>query len=134
MSFEYECRRVRRRHAESQKESRSMNKSELIAAIADQSGVSNKDAGACLDAFCDVVASTVAGGGKVAVPGWMSFEHTIRAARTARNPQTGAAIDVPEKAAVKIKAGAKLKSAVAAGSAAPAAEAPAAEAPAAPAW
>ena len=120
-----------------------MNKSELIAAIADQAGVSNKDAGACLDAFCDVVASTVAGGGKVAVPGWMSFEHTIRAARTARNPQTGAAIDVPEKAAVKIKAGAKLKSAVASGSAAPGAaaaeeapaeEAPAEEAPAAPAW
>ena len=42
-----------------------MNKSELIAVIADQAGVSNKDAGACLDAFCDVVASTVAGGGKV---------------------------------------------------------------------
>ncbi len=125
-----------------------MNKSELIAAIADQAGVSNKDAGACLDAFCDVVASTVADGGKVAVPGWMSFEHTIRAARTARNPQTGAPIDVPEKAAVKIKAGAKLKSAVASGSAAPGAaaaeeapaeeapaeEAPAEEAPAAPAW
>ncbi|MDG2908049.1 MAG: HU family DNA-binding protein [Acidimicrobiales bacterium] len=115
-----------------------MNKSELIAAIADQAGVSNKDAGACLDAFCDVVASTVADGGKVAVPGWMSFEHTIRAARTARNPQTGVPIDVPEKAAVKIKAGAKLKSAVASGSAAPGAavaeEAPAEEAPAAPAW
>ena len=110
-----------------------MNKSELIAAIAEQAGVSNKDAGACLDAFCDVVSTTVAGGGKVAVPGWMSFEHTIRAARTARNPQTGAPIDVPAKAAVKIKAGAKLKSAVAGGSAAPSAEPDEPDEPAAPA-
>jgi len=93
-----------------------MNKSELIAAISNQAGVSNKDAGACLDAFCDVVGSTVAGGGKVSVPGWISFEHTIRAARTARNPQTGAPVYVPAKAAVKVKVGAKLKSTVAAGS------------------
>ena len=113
-----------------------MNKSELIAAMAEQAGVSNKDAGACLDALCDTVAAEVAGGGKVAVPGWISFEHTIRAARTARNPQTGAPIDVPAKAAVKIKAGAKLKNAVAAGGAAPTEEAPTEEAPAeeAPAW
>ncbi|MDP6976769.1 MAG: HU family DNA-binding protein [Acidimicrobiales bacterium] len=92
-----------------------MNKSELTAAVAEAAGVSNKDAGACLDAFCDVVAGEVAGGGKVSIPGWLSFEHTIRAARMARNPRTGEAINVPAKAAVKIKAGAKLKNAVAAG-------------------
>ncbi len=88
-----------------------MNKSELIAAMADQAGVSNKDAGACLDALFDVVAGEVGGGGKVAVPGWISFEQTDRAARTARNPQTGAPIYVPATKAVKVKAGSKLKAA-----------------------
>jgi len=134
MSFDHDCRRDLRRHRESQEGSRSMNKSELIAAIAEQAGVSNKDAGACLDAFCDVVASEVAGGGEVKVPGWVSFSHTVRAARTARNPQTGDPIDVPAKAAVKIKAGAKLKSAVADGSAAPGGAPAEPAAPAAPAW
>ncbi len=49
-----------------------MNKSDLIAAMADRAGVSNKDAGGCLDAFFDVVAGEVAAGGdKVSIPGWL---------------------------------------------------------------
>ena len=86
-----------------------MNKSELIAAMADKAGVSNKDAGACLDALFDVVADVVAAGqDKVNVPGWISFEQTTRKARKGRNPQTGEAIDIPESKAVKVSAGSKL--------------------------
>ena len=55
-----------------------MNKSDLIAAMAEKAGVSNKDAGACLDAMFDVVADAVAAGNeKVTVPGWISFEQTV---------------------------------------------------------
>ena len=104
-----------------------MNKSDLIAAMADRAGVSNKDAGACLDAMFDVVSDVVAAGEeKVNVPGWISFEQTTRKARMGRNPQTGEALHIPESKAVKVSAGSKLKAAAKSGGAAPA---PAPEAP-----
>ena len=93
-----------------------MNKSDLIAAMAEKAGVSNKDAGACLDAMFDVVADAVAAGNeKVTVPGWISFEQTIRKARQGRNPQTGEAISIPATKAVKVSAGSKLKAAAKSG-------------------
>jgi len=88
-----------------------MNKSELIAAMAAGAGVSQKDAGACLDAMMDAVASEVRGGGKVNVPGWLSFEQVERAARMGRNPATGAEMHIAASTAVKVKAGSKLKAA-----------------------
>ena len=96
-----------------------MNKSDVIAAMADRAGMSNKDAGACLDAFFDVVADAVAAGGdKVSIPGWISFEQVHRAARTARNPQTGEPVQVQAAARTVARHGGG------------AAEAP----PAAPSW
>ena len=93
-----------------------MNKSDLIAAMAEKAGVSNKDAGACLDAMFDVVADAVAAGNeKVTVPGWISFEQTVRKARQGRNPQTGEAISIPATKAVKVSAGSKLKAAAMSG-------------------
>ena len=93
-----------------------MNKSDLIAAMADKAGVSNKDAGACLDAMFDVVADAVAAGNeKVTVPGWISFEQTVRKARMGRNPQPGEAISIPATKAVKVSAGSKLKAAAKSG-------------------
>ena len=104
-----------------------MNKSELIGAMAGRAGVSNKDAGACLDAFFDVVAGEVAAGGaKVSVPGWISFEQVVRAARKGRNPQTGEEIQVAATRACKISVGSKMKAAAKSGGAPAAPAAPAA--------
>jgi len=115
-----------------QKRRCSMNKSGLIGAMAESAGVSNKDAGACLDAFFEVVAAEVAAGdAKVSVPGWISFEQVIRAARKGRNPQTGEEIQVAATRACKVSVGSKLKAAAKSSGApgAPAFEAPAPEAP-----
>ncbi len=92
-----------------------MNRSELIEAVSKRSGVSGNDVDATLKGLFEVVAATVAKGDeKITLPGFISFEQTDRAARTARNPQTGAPIQVPASKAVKISAGSKLK-AIAAG-------------------
>lgn len=91
-----------------------MNKAELVAAVADKAGVTQKQAGDVLDAFLDVAADVVSkDGGKLALPGWLTIEQKRAAARQARNPQTGAIIDIPAKNTVKISAGSKLKAAAA---------------------
>lgn len=96
-----------------------MTKTELVAAIAERTGVAKADVERTLNGFQDIVMQKVATGSeKVTIPGFLSFEQTRRAARKARNPQTGAVIDVPAANAVKISAGAKLK-AVAKGTEAP---------------
>ncbi len=92
-----------------------MNRSELIDAVSDRSGVSSGDVDATLKGLFEVVAGVVAkGDDKITLPGFLSFEQVDRAARTGRNPQTGERIDVPASKAVKISAGSKLK-AIAAG-------------------
>jgi DNA-binding protein HU-beta len=92
-----------------------MNRSELVDAIAERSGVAKGDVDAALKGLFDVVANVVAkGDDKISIPGWISFEQTDRSARTGRNPQTGAELQIPASKAVKISAGSKLK-AIAAG-------------------
>jgi DNA-binding protein HU-beta len=89
-----------------------MTKTELVAAIADRSGVSKADVERALNGFQEVVQETVAAGtDKITIPGFLSFEQTHRAARKGRNPRTGEEIQVPASKAVKISAGAKLKAA-----------------------
>lgn len=96
-----------------------MNRSELIDAVADRSGVARGDVDAVLKGFQDVVSSTVAKGEeKITIPGFLSFEQGARSARTGRNPQTGETIQVAASKTVKISAGSKLK-AIAAGKEAP---------------
>ena len=96
-----------------------MNRSELVDAIAERSGVSGRDVDATLKGFFDVVAGVVArGGDKITSPGWISFEQGNRSARTGRNPQTGETIHMPATTTCKISAGSKLK-AIAAGKEAP---------------
>lgn len=90
----------------------SLNKGDVVAAIAAEAGLTQKDAGAALDAFFAVVAQAVAKGTKVSIPGWVSFEQTARAARAGRNPATGATIQIPASKSVKVSAGSKLKAAV----------------------
>ena len=86
-----------------------MNKTELIAAIADQAELSKKDAEAALKAFVDVVASELQKGEKVQLVGFGTFEVSERAAREGRNPQTGETMTIQASKAPKFKAGKALK-------------------------
>ncbi|MEU7072986.1 HU family DNA-binding protein [Streptomyces narbonensis] len=89
-----------------------MNRSELIAALAERAEVTRKDADAVLAALAEIVGEVVAKGDeKVTIPGFLTFERTHRAARTARNPQTGAPIEIGAGYSVKVSAGSKLKEA-----------------------
>ncbi len=89
-----------------------MNKTELVAAIADKTGLSKKDAEKALKAFTDTVAGELKKGGKVQLVGFGTFEVASRAAREGRNPQTGKAMKIAASKAPKFKAGMALKAAV----------------------
>jgi DNA-binding protein HU-beta len=89
-----------------------MNRSELVAAVAAESGLSQADVNRVLDGLFSTVSGAVAQGTKVSIPGWLSFDRTSRAARTGRNPQTGATIQIAASNGVKVSAGSKLKAAV----------------------
>ena len=89
-----------------------MNKTELVAAIADSANLSKKDAEAAVNAFTAEVTKALKKGDKVQLVGFGTFEVSKRAARTGRNPQTGADIKIPASKAPKFKAGAALKTAV----------------------
>lgn len=96
-----------------------MNRSELVEAIAQRSGVAGRDVDATLKGLFEVVAGVVArGGDKITIPGFISFEQGARSARQARNPQTGETINVPASKTAKVSVGSKLK-AIAAGKEAP---------------
>ena len=86
-----------------------MNKTELVAAIADEAGLSKKDAEKALQAFTDVVTEELKKGEKVQLVGFGTFEVSERAAREGRNPQTGAAMKIAASKAPKFKAGKALK-------------------------
>ena len=86
-----------------------MNKTELVAAIADEAGLSKKDAEKALKAFTDVVTEELKQGEKVQLVGFGTFEVSERAAREGRNPQTGAAMKIAASKAPKFKAGKALK-------------------------
>lgn len=89
-----------------------MNKAELVSAIAEKSGQSAATVGSVLGAFEDVVTNTVASGGKVQIPGFLSFEQSERAARTGRNPSTGEEIQIAAATVPKVKVGKSFKDAV----------------------
>ena len=89
-----------------------MNKTELIAAIAEQAEISKKDAEKALKAFVDVVTEELKKGEKVQLVGFGTFEVSERAAREGRNPQTGKTMKIAACKAPKFKAGKALKDAV----------------------
>ena len=86
-----------------------MNKTELIAAIADKTELSKKDAEKVLKAFTDVVAEELKKGEKIQMVGFGTFEVSERAAREGRNPQTGETMTIAASKAPKFKAGKALK-------------------------
>ena len=86
-----------------------MNKSELVAALAQKAELSKKDAEKALSAFVDVVTETLKAGDKVQLVGFGTFESKERPARTARNPRTGEEVKIAASNAPAFKAGKALK-------------------------
>ena len=89
-----------------------LNRTDLVAAVATQSNQSQGTVNGVLDALFSTLAKSVTDGTKVTIPGWIAVEQTARAARTGRNPQTGEPIEIAASKSVKISAGSKLKAAV----------------------
>ena len=86
-----------------------MNKTELIAAIAEQAELSKKDAEKALKAFTEVVAEELAKGEKIQLVGFGTFEVSERPERMGRNPQTGDVMIIAASKTPKFKAGKALK-------------------------
>ena len=89
-----------------------MNKTELVAAIAESAEISKKDSEKALKAFVDVVKEQLKKGDKVQLVGFGTFEVSERAAREGRNPQTGKTMKIAACKAPKFKAGKALKDAL----------------------
>ena len=86
-----------------------MNRTELVAAMAEKTQLSKKDAEAALKAFVDVVSEEMKKGEKVQLVGFGTFEVSERAAREGRNPQTGETMTIAASKTPKFKAGKALK-------------------------
>ena len=89
-----------------------MNRTELIAAIAERTELSKKDAEKALKAFTDVVVEELKKGEKIQLVGFGTFETSERAAREGRNPHTGEAMQIAASKSLKFKAGKALKDAL----------------------
>lgn len=89
-----------------------MNKAELIAKIAEDSGITKVQAEKALSAFTGAVSDSLKSGNKIALVGFGTFDVSARAARVARNPRTGDPINVPAMNVPRFKAGKGLKESV----------------------
>jgi DNA-binding protein HU-beta len=89
-----------------------MNKNELISAVADKAGLTKSQASDAVDSTLELVTASLKRGDEVRLLGFGTFSVANRKATTARNPQTGAMINVPASKAPKFKAGKALKEAV----------------------
>ena len=89
-----------------------MNKTELINAIAEESGISKKNAKLAVDAFVSTIEKALKADEKVSIVGFGTFEVRTRAARTGRNPATGKEIKISASKSPAFKAGKALKDAL----------------------
>jgi|TARA_R100000656_G_scaffold121717_1_gene96852 DNA-binding protein HU-beta len=89
-----------------------VNKNDLIAVVADQSGLSKADATKAVDCVFDTITASLKGGDEVRLVGFGTFNVTRRAASEGRNPRTGEKIQIPASNQPKFKAGKGLKDAV----------------------
>jgi DNA-binding protein HU-beta len=89
-----------------------MNKQELIAKIAKDTGSSKAGAAAAIESMIDGITRSLKKGDSITFVGFGTFKTSQRKARTARNPQTGAAIKIPKRRVVRFTAGKSLKQAV----------------------
>lgn len=86
-----------------------MKKTELIAAVAEQTGLSKKDAEKALNAAIDTIIKAVAEGDKIQLTGFGTFEQRQRNARTGVDPRTGNSIEIPASKVPAFKAGKAFK-------------------------
>ncbi len=89
-----------------------MNKTELIAKVAQQAGMSKASAKKAVEAVIESVKGAIAEGDKVQIPGIMTLSVAVRGARTGKNPRTGEAITIAAKKIVKVKVGSELSGVV----------------------
>ncbi len=89
-----------------------MNKNDLVAAVADKTGLSKADAGKAIDGVFEAVTDALTGGDEVRLVGFGTFSVAARAASQGRNPRTGEVIQIPASKQPKFKAGKGLKDAV----------------------
>ena len=89
-----------------------MNKKELVQTIAKEADVTIDNADKCLDSLTKAITQSLAKNDNVTLIGFGTFKVSKRAARTGRNPQTGAELKIPARNAPSFKAGAALKAAV----------------------
>ncbi len=89
-----------------------MNKTELVAAIAKSAEITKADASRALQALLDAITTSLADGESIALTGFGTFSVTKRAARTGRNPRTGAELKIAAKTVAKFKPGKGLSEAV----------------------
>ncbi|MFL9967087.1 HU family DNA-binding protein [Paraburkholderia sediminicola] len=104
--------RVGCRHHHSLNEAKTMNKQELVDAVAAKTGDSKAATGEAIDAVIAAITGEVTKGGTVQLVGFGSFSTGARAARVGRNPATGAEIEIPAAKTVKFTAGKAFKDAV----------------------
>ena len=90
-----------------------MNKTELIAAVAEKSGLSKKDSEKAVSAVLDSITAALVAGDKVQLVGFGTFDVKERAARVGRNPKTKEEIQIPASRVASFKVGKALKDAVA---------------------
>ena len=86
-----------------------MNKTELIAAVAEKAGISKKDADAAVNTTLDTIVEMVPAGDKVQLVGFGTFEPRERSAKTGKNPRTGESIEIPASKIPAFKAGKAFK-------------------------
>lgn len=89
-----------------------MNRTELAAAVAEETGLSRKDAEAAVKAVVHTITNELKEGGRVQIVGFGTFEVSERQARKGRNPHTGEALEIEASKAPRFKAGKALKDAV----------------------
>ena len=89
-----------------------MNKAELVSVIAEKAGLTKVDAKKALEAFMDASSEALHKGDRISLVGFGTFEVSERAAREARNPQTGEPMNISACKAPKFKAGKALKDAI----------------------
>jgi DNA-binding protein HU-beta len=90
-----------------------VTKQDVVASVAEATGLSKKDANDALDAVINCIKGSLAAGDSVGLIGFGTFEVRTRAAREGRNPQTGSTITIPEKKVPAFKAGKGLRDSVA---------------------
>jgi DNA-binding protein HU-beta len=89
-----------------------MNKTALVSAMAENSGMTKKDTDRVLGALVEVITEELSKGGKVQIVGFGAFDVAKRQAREGRNPSTGEPMNIPASIAARFKAGMTLKNAV----------------------